>query len=326
MRRGSAFTDRFGYEVLRGAGLVSDATVVDPAHWYATLPVPSLAGEVESDLAVMLRSYTGTSAMMEKPALTDDLLCVHQGSAKRIHRWEAGTRRCWDVPQDAVSLMPRFRANRWWTEGPIAFTHVTLSAGLLARLASEEFDRAPRDLAVIDQVGVLDPLVVQLIEALGETFRSALPGRLYQDGLLTALIIRVLLRHSSMSTPDPAARARGGLAGWQLRRVVDYMAAHLAEDIGATELLRLVGLSRAQFFRAFRQSTGQTPGRYLLSLRLERARHILAAPAGTVHDVARAVGFRDAEAFTRAFKRSAGLSPAAWRRSYRRPVIGDDSS
>lgn len=293
---------------------MSGAAFVDPANWYATLPMPSLAGEVESRLAVMLRSYSGTCALMEKSALTDDLICVHQGRAKRIHRWQSGTHRRWDVPEDAVSLMPRFRANRWWTEGPIAFTHVTLSGGLLARIAREEFDRDPSDLTVIDQIGVLDPLVVQLIETLAETFRSALPTRLYQESLLTALIIRVLVQHSSMSTPPTPARARGGLAGWQLRRVVDYMAAHLAEDIGVNELLGLVSLSRAQFFRAFRQSTGQTPGRYLLSLRLERARHLLGASACTIDDVARSVGFRDANSFTHAFRHSAGLSPAAWRR------------
>ena len=293
---------------------MSGAFIVAPEHWYATLPMPSLAGEVESGLAVMLRSYRGTSALMEKPALTDDLVCVHQGSAKRVHRWEAGTHRCWDVPQDAVSLIPRLRANRWRTEGPIAFTHVTLSGGLLARTVREEFDRDPSNLAVIDQVGVLDPLIVQLVETLSETFRSTLPGRLYQESLLTALIIRILVRHSSISTPPRPAHARGGLAGWQLRRVVEYMAAHLAQDVGAIELLALVGLSRAQFFRAFRQSTGQTPGRYLLSLRLERARHLLAMPDSTVHDVARSVGFRNADSFTHAFKRSTGLSPAAWRR------------
>lgn len=301
---------------------MNDAAAVDPAHWYATLPMPSVAGEAEGNAAVMLRSYSGTHALMEKPALTDDLVCVHQASAKRVHRWEGGTHRCWDVQQDAVSLMPRFRANRWWTEGPIAFTHVTLSGGLLARMAREELDRDPRDLAVVDKVGIHDPLVVHLIETLTETFRLALPGRLYQESLLTALIIRVLMRHSSMSTPHPTERARGGLAGWQLRRVIDYMAAHLAEDVGVAQFLGLVGLSRAQFFRAFRQSVGQTPGAYLLSLRLERARQLLAAPTGTIVDVARSVGFGSSDSFARAFRRSAGQSPAAWRRRYIRP--GDD--
>jgi AraC family transcriptional regulator len=303
---------------------MSGTPVVDPARWYATLPMPALAGEVDNDMTVLLRSYRSTHAMMEKPALTDDVVCVHQDGAKRVHRWEAGTHRCWDVPQDAVSLMPRFRANRWQTEGPIAFTHVTLSGGLLARMAREEFDRDPRDLAVMDQVGVSDPLVVQLIQALAEVLRAAPPGRLYQESLLTALIIRILLRHSSMSAPRATTQARGGLAGWQLRRVLDYMAAHLAQDVGASELLGLVGLSRAQFFRAFRQSTGQTPGNYLAALRMQRARHLLAAPGGRIEEVARSVGFHDADSFARAFKRSAGLSPAAWRRNHRRPGTDDE--
>lgn len=293
---------------------MNDPTIVNSAHWYETLPLPSVAGEVDHGLAVVLRSYAGTHALMDKPALSDNVVCVHQGGAKRVHRWEAGTHRFWDVPDGAVSLMPRFRANRWWTQGPIAFTHLTLSGGLLARIAREEFDRDPRDLAVLDRVGVPDPLIAQLVDALAETVRSALPGRLYRESLLTALIVRVLLRHSSMGELPMPARARGGLAGWQLRRIVEFMAAHLAQDIGAAELVHLVGLSRAQIFRAFRQSTGQTPGRYLLALRMERARRLLTEPAGTVHVVARSVGFGDADLFTRAFRRSTGLSPAAWRR------------
>ena len=303
---------------------MSDAPVVTSAHWYETLPLPSVAGEVDHDLAVVLRSYKGTHALMEKPALSDNVVCVHQGGPKRVHRWEAGAHRFWDVPEGAVSLMPRLRANRWWTEGPIAFTHVTLSGGLLARIAREEFDRDPRDLTVMDQVGVADPLIAQLVETLAGTVRSALPERLYQESLLTALIIRVLLQHSSMGDLPTPARAQGGLAGWQLRRIVDFMAANLAGDIGAAEFVQLVGLSRAQIFRAFRQSTGRTPGRYLLDLRMEQARHLLAEPSGTVDGVARAVGFGDADSFTRAFKRSVGLSPAAWRRARRGPGPGGE--
>lgn len=181
-------------------------------------------------------------------------------------------------------------------------------------MARDEFDRDPRDLAVIDQVGVADPLVGQLIGALAETLHSPLPWRLYRDGLLTALIIRILKQHSSMSTQIAPAQVRGGLAAWQLRRVVDYMVANVTQDLGAAELLGLTGLSRAQFFRAFRQSTGQTPGGYLLALRLDRARRLLQTPAKSISDVAHAVGFRDAEALARAFKRNTGLSPAAWRR------------
>lgn len=304
---------------------MSGAAIVQPAHWYATLPMPSLAGTTDSDLAVIVRCYDGTSALMEKPALSEDLVCVHQASAKRIHRWEAGSHRYWDVPRNAVSLMPRFRANRWWTEGDIAFTHVTLSAGLLACMARDEFDRDPRDLAVADRVGVIDPLIPQLIETLAESLRMARPGRLYQEGLLTTLIIRILQRHSTMGEARVPGQMRGGLAGWQLRRIIDYMAAHLAEDVGAAELLGLVGLSRAQFFRAFQQSTGLTPGRYLLSLRVERARQLLAAPGGSVEEVARAVGFSDPDSFTRAFRRTAGLTPGAWRRAHRRPGARLDS-
>jgi AraC-like DNA-binding protein len=50
---------------------------------------------------------------------------------------------------------------------------------------------------------------------------------------------------------------------------------------------------------------------------MERARHLLSAPSATIEDVARAVGFSNVDSFIKAFKRSSGLSPAAWRRRER---------
>jgi AraC family transcriptional regulator len=264
-------------------------------------------------LGVALRSYQGTEALMEKPALCENLMCLHQGGPKRIHRWQSGRRESWDVAQDSVTLMPMFRANRWFTEGPVAFTHLTLSPGLLARFAREEFDRNPPDLTVADSVGIADPMLAGLVLALAESLRQQEGGRLYRESLVTASVLRVLARHSSMR-PAMNGQARGGLSGWQLRRVLDHLAAHLDQDVGVAELVRLTGLSRAQFFRAFRQSTGQTPHACLLSMRMERARDLLLSTSGTIGEVARQVGYRDVEPFARAFRRSVGVTPTEWRR------------
>ena len=69
-------------------------------------------------------------------------------------------------------------------------------------------------------------------------------------------------------TPVPP---KGGMAGWRLARVTGYMAAHLGRRVSALDLVAVSGLSRAQFFRAFRQSTGLTPQRYLARRRQDQA-------------------------------------------------------
>ena len=115
--------------------------------------------------------------------------------------------------------------------------------------------------------------------------------------------------------PAPVEIGRGGLPGWRLRRVVDFMTENLGRDIGIEELVSRCGLSRAQFFRAFRQSTGQTPHRYLVGLRLDRAKLLLETEDLSVGDVTRAVGMGANAGFARLFQQRFGAQPARYRRT-----------
>jgi AraC-like DNA-binding protein len=65
-----------------------------------------------------------------------------------------------------------------------------------------------------------------------------------------------------------AQQATGGLAPRALRRVRDYIDAHLSEDINVQVLASLAGLSSCYFARAFKQSVGTTPHHYLMERRL----------------------------------------------------------
>ena len=109
-----------------------------------------------------------------------------------------------------------------------------------------------------------------------------------------------------------AAPARGGLPGWQIRKLQ-----RLAEaDPGAfdyADLAQEVGLSPFHFHRAFQTSMGVPPGRWLTELRLERARTLLETSTLTVSEVARTVGYRGAPQLTRAFKARFVVSPSQYR-------------
>jgi AraC family transcriptional regulator len=112
---------------------------------------------------------------------------------------------------------------------------------------------------------------------------------------------------------SPSARppSIGGMAGWRLSRVVAFMRAHLAEDIVMADLVTAAGLSRAQFFRAFQQSTGMTPGRYLTRLRVEQARAAIDQAALPPAAAARSVGL-GAAGFPAQFRRVFGVTPRAY--------------
>ncbi|WP_428395987.1 helix-turn-helix domain-containing protein [Lichenicoccus sp.] len=289
-----------------------------PARWYARMPPPIVTRNLAG---ATLRCFEGTSRTVEQPALDENVLCMHLGAPKRVSRWQGSRWQTWDVPVHAITVMPAFRGNRWRTDGVIAYAHLTLSTDLLCRWAQEEFDRDPAELLLLDRVGVVDPLIAELMLTLAREATVSGPPRLYRDSLLTTLGITLLKRHSSLAPSGTHADierspTRGGLAGWQLRRVIDHMEANATSDVGIDELVRITGLSRAQFFRAFRRSTGDTPACHMQRHRMRHAATLL-DQGRTVGEVADIFRYSNGSHFAAAFWRVHGVNPSDWRRMQR---------
>ncbi len=100
----------------------------------------------------------------------------------------------------------------------------------------------------------------------------------------------------------------------KLQRAVLLMEKNLTRTLSLQELALEVRLSPHYFCEQFRRYTGLSPWEYLLRLRLERARELLATTAVPVAEVARAAGFRDHSYFTRSFRACEGLTPSAYRK------------
>ena len=98
--------------------------------------------------------------------------------------------------------------------------------------------------------------------------------------------------------------------------MTEFLQEHRDRDVGYDDLIALTGLSRAQFFRAFKQSLGVSPGRYLEQIRLDHARRLLDTGAA-LKGVAAASGFPTVAAMSRAFRRCLGVSPPSYRGWYR---------
>jgi transcriptional regulator GlxA family with amidase domain len=100
-----------------------------------------------------------------------------------------------------------------------------------------------------------------------------------------------------------------------LKRVGDYVGAHLARSITLAELANAAGLTRMHFAALFRVATGARPHEYVLRRRIERAQELLRDSSLTLVDVALSVGFQTQSHFTTVFKRFTGETPHRWRRS-----------
>jgi AraC-like DNA-binding protein len=122
------------------------------------------------------------------------------------------------------------------------------------------------------------------------------------------------LQRENLVLREQAAGTRGGLAPWQLKRAEALMSRNLSVQVPLGQVAEECGLSVRHLARAFRQSTGVPPHRWLLDRRVERAKELLPNSKLSLSDVALACGFGDQSHFTRTFTATVRLSPGVWRR------------
>jgi AraC-like DNA-binding protein len=101
-----------------------------------------------------------------------------------------------------------------------------------------------------------------------------------------------------------------------LLRARDLADRRYAEPLDVGDLARAARLSPAHFSREFARTFGETPHRYLLTRRLERAAALLRTTDRSVADICMTVGLRSIGSFTTSFGRMYGLSPTAYRARY----------
>ena len=89
----------------------------------------------------------------------------------------------------------------------------------------------------------------------------------------------------------------------------------LNQGLSNAEICRKIGMSQSNFQRTFRLETGFSPKHYALELRLEKARCRLGVAQGSISEIAEECGFSDRYAFSKAFRKYAGISPARYRSS-----------
>jgi AraC-like DNA-binding protein len=117
----------------------------------------------------------------------------------------------------------------------------------------------------------------------------------------------------------PSARQDGsfGLPPRMLRRVSEYIDAHLDATLDIPELANYLGISESHFARRFRQSTGLTPHSYVMRRRLTRAQELLSSTDRAMVDIALTTGFADQSHFSRRFHELTGVAPGIFRAMHR---------
>jgi AraC-like DNA-binding protein len=119
---------------------------------------------------------------------------------------------------------------------------------------------------------------------------------------------------SYLPLPETSDPSRGGLSPALKNRICDFIEEHLGEKISLGALSSMAGLSPNHFARAFQQSVGMPPHRYLLRQRVQHVEQMLRETQLPLSQIALAAGFSDQSHLARHFRRLTGMPPSLARR------------
>lgn len=157
-----------------------------------------------------------------------------------------------------------------------------------------------------------DSFIAMNARAIACELEEESPDPLFIESLGHAILIRYLRQFSSHSVE--VARL-SGLSRERLRRVLDYIEAHLAYTLTLDALAGVACLSPFHLSRSFRRAMGVGLHRYVVQRRIDRAKQLVLDSDLAIAEIAAAVGFESAAAFSTRFRQFVGQSPSSLRRN-----------
>lgn len=212
-----------------------------------------------------------------------------------------------------ICLTPGEATTRWEHHGHPEILQVYVRSSIFQAAVSEIYNCDTAHAELVPRFAVMDPMLEQIAIALTTALRDGTAGDgLYIDTLAQMMAVHLARNHSAQSRPGriPPMQA---ISGWRMRRVIEYIEENLDGDLSLEAMAAEVDISPIYLARAFKAAKGQSPHRYVLSRRVERAKELLRNTEMQVVDVALSSGFSSQSHLSYWFQRHVGVSPAAYR-------------
>lgn len=247
------------------------------------------------------------AGLFPSPVDMRHVLCLHLGEPVPV------TYRAGRVERKGVRLhgqfcvVPSGSSTVWTVSSPARSLLLRLSPSLLRETGDAMGLGNHSDL--VPSIHIRDERIEQIGWMMQAEDRDAYPGgRLFADSLGSALAARLLALQSRHKWPaSPTERA---LPAWRLNQVIEYIEAHLEQDLTLAELAAVAGFSVSHFKPLFRHATGKPAHQFVMERRVERARWRLQQRGASITDVALETGFAHASHMARCMRRVLGVSPS----------------
>lgn len=268
------------------------------------------------DVVVQLFNYQTLAEPILVPAVVEPLLVqVLSGAAVVEERAQDGVWQTTRVQAGDFFLTSTSEPYemRWQVlgDGHFEVMHLYLGLPLIEQAALDVFGERCAPVGLRDVSGARDECVTFLLGQLRlELFNEHQPSSLYVHSLAQALAVHLLRCYLDTQSP---AKGVSALQTYKLRRVIDTMKNHLAEEFSLPQLAQVAGLSDYHFSRLFKRATGVSPSQYFIRLRMARARHLLLETDLSVIEIGMEVGYSSPSHFSQIFRREVGMTPSAYR-------------
>ncbi len=262
---------------------------------------------------IALENYTVPAVFIPRHEHPEHFLHVVLSGAVKYEVRTRGQNLRFTSRPGTIFLLPRGAVDEVNWVGPTQRLAVAIHPRLLTNALDETAHAT--DVELTEHWDLIDGHISALLLEMAADLNDGSPaGTIYGESLAHALAVYLVKRYAVRRVAPIVFK--GGLPGYRLRRVLDYIADSLEENISLSQLAAIAGMSPHYFSELFKQSTGRAPHSYVLLQRIERAKQQLRDPKRSIIDAGLDAGFQNPSHFARVFRKLEGTTPSKFRADY----------
>lgn len=170
---------------------------------------------------------------------------------------------------------------------------------------------------IIHTAGEFKQKIAKLCAAMEAENQVCKEGRYFMlKSYLMQMILLVIREQCETISPTCGYAFESVNKKYVVERIVTYFEEHYNEKISLDQIAENMYLSPFYISKIFKSEIGDTPIRYLINIRLEKAKALLESNnSGSIQEIAAMVGYDDAYHFSKLFKKHFGISPSQVRKN-----------
>ena len=273
---------------------------------------------------LLLATYTNPLSSNEgspRPSTNDHLLMyINEGSLQGEYSLNDEPWKPYRCNQHQWAIGPAYQNGHdsRWKPGQedmqaLTVSYLHLDPQVLSRHALEALDEVPEHIELIHKIGFDDPLMLQLALTLqNEAEKNTVYEQIYVQSAASLLSIHLLKNYCSISYKVPEYSQKPS----KLSSVLEYIDTHIKEDLSIETLANITNMSVYHFIRTFKATMGMAPHKYVVQVRIDKAKRTLQETNMSIAEIANTLGYSVSH-FTYLFRKSTGCTPRKYREQNR---------